>query len=172
MYFSPGIWIEREADSEQAAEMRRENEQIVFEQSARLNARHRVAARRAKPATPNTFFVGFAGYGGQRVFAEEIGLAAKRIGERYGTAQRSVLLVNDHRDTLKYPLATVPSLRHALNALGQRMNVDEDVLFLSLSSHGSEDATISVSSELGYWRDLERRPNLPTCCASRAFAGA
>jgi hypothetical protein len=154
VYYSPGFWIEREPDAELAAEARRKNEQIVFEQSARINADILSLAPR-DPARPNVFFLGFAGFGGQKVFAEEIGLAAKRIGDRYGTAQRSLQLVNDERDALKYPLATVPSLRHALNALGQHMNVDEDVLFLALSSHGSEEGTVSVSSELGYWRDLD-----------------
>jgi hypothetical protein len=153
-YFSPGIWIEQDADAEQTAETRRKNEQIVFEQSARINADIASLAPR-DPGRPNVFFLGFAGYGGQKVFAEEIGLAAKRIGDRYGTAQRSLLLVNDHRDSLKYPVANVPSLRHALNALSQRMDVDEDVLFLALSSHGSEGGRVSVSSELGYWRDLD-----------------
>ena len=153
MYFSPGIWIEREADGEPTAEVRQENEQIVFEQSARLDAAlGKIAPRDAGAA--NTFFVGFAGFGGQRVFAEEIGLAAKRIGERYGATPRSVLLINDRRNTERYPLATVPSLRHTLNTLGQRMNAEEDVLFLALSSHGSEDATVSVSNNVGYWRDL------------------
>jgi hypothetical protein len=51
-------------------------------------------------------------------------------------------------------MANVPALRHSLNAIAKRMNLDDDVLFLSLSSHGSEDATISVSSEFGYWRDI------------------
>jgi hypothetical protein len=74
---------------------------------------------------------------------------------RYGSGRRSVLLVNDEHDVLKYPLATAPSLRHTLNALSQHMNVDEDVLFLALSSHGSEDGAIAVSSDLGDWRDLE-----------------
>jgi len=153
-YFSPGLWIERDADAEQTAETRHKNEQIVFEQSARINADIASLAPR-EAGRPNVFFLGFAGYAGQKVFAEEIGLAAKHIGDRYGAAQRSLLLVNDHRDSLKYPLASGPALRHALNALSQRMNVDEDVLILALSSHGSEDGTVSVSSDLGYWRDLD-----------------
>lgn len=153
LYFSPGIWFEREPDAEQTAESRREDEQLVFEQSARLNAAiDQLAPRNA--GTPNAFFVGFAGYGAQRVFAEEIGLAAMRIGKRYGAVDRTLLLVNDARDNDKHPIATVPSLRHSLNAIAKRMNLEEDVLFLSLSSHGSENATISVSSDLGYWRDL------------------
>jgi hypothetical protein len=153
MYYAPGLWMEREANPEEAAATQRDNEQLIFEQSARLNADiENLAPRIADRA--NAFFVGFAGYGGQRVFAQEIGLAAKRIGERYGATQRSLLLINEPRDFEKHPLATAAALRHALNTLAKRMDVDEDVLFLSLSSHGGEDATISVSSELGYWRDL------------------
>jgi hypothetical protein len=152
-FFSPTLWFEPEADPEQAAETQRADEQLVFEQSARIDADvAKLAPRMADQA--NVFFVGFAGFGGQKVFAEEIGLAAKNIGERYGAAQRSVLLVNDRRNALKHPLATVPSLRHTLNALSQHMNLDEDVLFLALSSHGSQYGTVSVSTELGYWSDL------------------
>jgi len=153
-YYSPGFWIERDPDPEMAAQTRRNNEQLVFEQSARLNADISSLAPRIA-GQPNVFFLGFAGYARQKVFAEEIGLAAKRIGVRYGSAQRSLLLVNDHRDSLKYPLATAPSLRHSLNALSQHMDLEEDVLFLALSSHGSEGGTVSVSNDQGYWRDLD-----------------
>ena len=93
------------------------------------------------------YFLGFAGFGEERVFAEEIKLAAQRVGEKYGSAHRSVLLLNDRRDLTTYPLASESSLRYALNALGRVMNRDEDVLFLALSSHGSRDATIDVSNE-------------------------
>ncbi len=92
------------------------------------------------------FFLGFAGYGEERVFAEEIKLAAQLVGEKYGSAPRTVLLINDRRDLTTYPLASESSLRYALNALGRVMNA-EDVLFLALSSHGSRDATIEVSNE-------------------------
>ena len=95
----------------------------------------------------HVYFLGFAGYGEERVFAEEIKLAAKIVGEKYGSASRSVLLLNDRRDLSTYPLASESSLRYALNALGRVMNRDEDVLFLALSSHGSRGATIEVSNE-------------------------
>jgi hypothetical protein len=95
----------------------------------------------------HVYFLGFAGYGEERVFAEEIKLAAKIVGENYGSAPRSVLLLNDRRDHSTYPLASESSLKYALNALGRVMNRDEDVLFLALSSHGSRGATIEVSNE-------------------------
>jgi hypothetical protein len=80
------------------------------------------------------------------VFAEEIKLAAQRVGEKYGSSMRTVLLLNDRRDLTTWPLASESSLRYALNALGGVMNREEDVLFLALSSHGSKGATISVSN--------------------------
>jgi hypothetical protein len=69
------------------------------------------------------------------------------VGEEYGSASRSVLLLNDRRDLSTWPLATESSLGYALNTIGRVMNRDEDVLFLALSSHGSRGATIDVSNE-------------------------
>jgi len=96
---------------------------------------------------PRVYFLGFAGVGEERVFAEEIKLAAKNVGVNYGSASRSVLLLNDRRDFTTYPPASESTLRYALNALAKVMNRDEDVLFLALSSHGARDATIDVSNE-------------------------
>jgi hypothetical protein len=91
------------------------------------------------------YFLGFAGVGEERVFTEEIKLAAKRVGEKYGSSSRSVLLLNDRRDLTTWPLASESSLRYALREIARVMNRDEDVLFLALSSHGSRGA-ISVSN--------------------------
>lgn len=99
------------------------------------------------PGPARVFFVGFAGYGEERVFAEEIKLAARVVGERYGSAQRALLLLNDRRDLTTWPLASASSLRYSLKSLARVMNPEEDVLFLALSSHGSPDATIEVSNE-------------------------
>jgi len=92
------------------------------------------------------YFLGFAGVGEERVFAEEIKLAAKRVGEKYGSSMRSVLLLNDRRDLATQPLASTSSLRYSLLEIARVMNRSEDVLFLALSSHGSRDSTIAVSN--------------------------
>jgi len=93
----------------------------------------------------HVYFLGFAGFGEERVFAEEIKLAAKRVGERYGSSTRSVLLLNDRRDLTTWPLASESSLRYSLREIARVMNRDEDVLFLALSSHGSR-GSISVTN--------------------------
>jgi hypothetical protein len=91
------------------------------------------------------YFVGFAGVGEERVFAEEIDLAARQFDARFALADRSLRLVNDQRDLERYPLASAGAMNYALQALGRVMDED-DVLFLALSSHGWKDATISISN--------------------------
>ena len=92
------------------------------------------------------YFLGFAGDGEQRVFAEEIKFAAQRVGERYGSSARTVLLLNDRRDLTAWPLASASSLRYALREIARVMNRDEDVLFLALSSHGARNGSIIVAN--------------------------
>lgn len=96
---------------------------------------------------PRVFFVGFAGYGEERVFAEEIKLAATNVGARFGSTQHSLLLVNDRRDHDTFPIATHATLGYALASLSRVMDLEHDVLFLALSSHGSRNGMIEVSDE-------------------------
>ena len=98
------------------------------------------------PASDEIFFVGFAGYGDEAVFAEEIKFAARTVAERYRDAAGSVLLLNDARDFHGAPLATASTLRYALNGVAAKMDLDDDILFLALSSHGSSEWTLSVSN--------------------------
>jgi hypothetical protein len=57
-----------------------------------------------------------------------------------------VSLINDERDLERAPLATVSGLKYALRGLASRMNVDQDVLFMAISSHGAQDPAIVVSN--------------------------
>jgi hypothetical protein len=118
--------------------------ELVEHQPALIDATVAAMSGHAGPGA-QVFFLGFAGYGDQRVFAEEVAVAASRVAERYGSAQRQLRLVNDHRDIEQFPFATVASLRYALDALGRVMDAD-DVLFLTLSSHGTHEATLSISN--------------------------
>lgn len=122
----------------------RNTERLLFEQPDRIDAAAS-RLRAGEPGRPNVFFLGFAGVGEQKVFAEEATLAERVISERYGAAGRSLLLVNDQRDLESRPLATVHGLCRALRRIGQRMDSSKDVLFLVLTSHGSE-RQLSVSN--------------------------
>jgi len=132
------------AAAEQNSPAPRVTEELASLQPGRIDREiERISEHAA--SGPQVYFVGFAGFGEERVFAEEISLASARIAERYGSGQRSLRLVNDRRDVESFPLATAAALRYALKGLGRVMDAD-DVLFLSLSSHGMKGAHLSVTN--------------------------
>ena len=90
------------------------------------------------------YFVGAAGYSRQDVFLKEVRYVERLFAERFDTGGRSILLVNNRRTALEYPIASGTALRRALKRIGERMNPDEDILFLFLTSHGSQDHKFSL----------------------------
>lgn len=117
---------------------------VQFMQQARIDdAVAKLAPQRA--TVPDVFFLGFAGYGQEPVFAREIEVAEKAVARRFDSSGRSLRLVNDQRDMESWPLASEPALRHALRRMGAAMG-QEDVLFLVLSSHGDRGQGVRVSN--------------------------
>lgn len=94
---------------------------------------------RGRPGVADLYFLGFASYGSQDVFMKEVRLANNLFDQRFDTAGRSLALVNNRQTIDSLPLANVSNLRLALNGLAERMDRDEDILFLFLTSHGSKD---------------------------------
>lgn len=153
LYVDPTVWVQPEEQDTAYDRGSDEAESLLFSQPQRIDE----AVDAVEPSdehTPDMFFLGFAGFGEQRVFAEEIKLAAQVVADRYGSADRSVLLLNDRRDRNEWPLASPTALRYALRGVATKMNVDKDILFLSLSSHGSEDASLSVTNGALMLHDL------------------
>jgi hypothetical protein len=90
----------------------------------------------AVPGPPQLFFVGFAGFGYEAVFKREVLAVRKLFDERFGTAHRSVALINHASTVDDVPLASVENLDRVLRHLGSIMDTDRDTLFLFLTSHG------------------------------------
>lgn len=133
------LWVaEEEAPAAQDEDDADQAEALFYDQPARIAA----AVERVhpgEPGHPGVFYVGFAGDGDPAVFRREALFAGEVFGERYGSGPRSVLLINDVEDRDSYPLASLSGLEQTLKALGGRMDVENDVLVLFLSSHGSAD---------------------------------
>jgi hypothetical protein len=149
----PDVWNPSEARVAVSDETIADQETALFEQAARIDEALESVHRGSLPG-PQAFFLGFAGVGDERVFAQEIGLAARVLGERYGMGDRRLALINDERDLKAAPLASVSGLNYALHGLAKRMNVERDVLFLAISSHGSEDPAITVANSGFPFTDL------------------
>ena len=148
----PDVWNPREVGTVSDQDLA-QRETALFEQADRIDQVLESVHRDASPR-PQGFFLGFAGVGDERVFAHEIGLAARVIGERYDSADRQVSLVNDEQDLDGAPVASVSGLEYALKGMASRMKLDRDVLFLSISSHGAPDPAIAVANSQFPFIDL------------------
>jgi hypothetical protein len=144
---SPRLWVRAEervdplnASGADFARMTR----VQFTQQLRIDAAVAAMAPQ-RPGLTDVYFLGFAGYGHEGIFARDIELAAASVARRYESAPRSMRLINDRQDLETWPIATDPGLRHALRRLGQVMG-KEDVLFLALSSHGARNQGVRVTS--------------------------
>ena len=131
------LWVVPETEEAQEEDTG-ENEALMYEQPARVAAavEHVLLSQ---PGEPRAYFVGFAGDADPEVFSRETQFASQVFATRFGTADRSVLLINDSDDRDTWPLATLSGLRDTLRLLAARMDPEEDVLVLFLTSHGSED---------------------------------
>jgi hypothetical protein len=141
------VWSTRKSVHAVAAlhESRQRTEELLYAQAERIDAA--LATVSVGPASQaRMYFLGFAGFGEQRVFTQEVELAAQRVHERYDTRDRRVILANDWRDFDKHPLASATALRRALVGLAQRMDRERDILFLALSSHGKDEPRLVVSN--------------------------
>ena len=88
------------------------------------------------------YFVGFAGDATEDVYRQDVEAAKRVMDEKWGTNDRSLLLVNNPRTLLTTPFATLSNLRDALDEVAAAMDVDEDVAMIYLASHGTRDPTI------------------------------
>jgi hypothetical protein len=87
---------------------------------------------------PELFFLAIAGYGEQDVFMREVLAVNHLIQGKFNSEKRSLVLVNNAKTIDQYPIATVTSVKQSLSLLAEKMNVDEDVLMVFMTSHGSK----------------------------------
>ena len=97
-----------------------------------------------RPGVSDLYFVSFGSYAMQDVFMKEVAYAQRTMDARFDTVGHSLELVNNLQTRDELPLATASNLRLVLNHLGERMESEEDVLMLYLSSHGSEQHELAV----------------------------
>jgi hypothetical protein len=98
-----------------------------------------------RPGVTDVYFVAFAPYGAQDVFRKDVEAAQHVMDERWGTARRSIVLVNNPQTLLTAPFATVTNLRETLNEIGGAIDAENDVVMVYLASHGSPDHRLAAS---------------------------
>ena len=97
-----------------------------------------------RPGIDDVYVLTAALYASEDVFMKEVGVIAELLERRFDAGGRTIKLINNRATLAHTPIASLTSVRRALAAIGERMNPQEDVLVLYVTSHGSEKHRLSV----------------------------
>lgn len=101
--------------------------------------------KRDRRGVADLYYVGFGGDASQDVFMKEAFSVQRIFDTRFDTAGRSVTLINNKDTVTSHPLANSHNLKYVLTEVARRMDLEEDILFLFLTAHGSKKHKLSVS---------------------------
>ena len=99
------------------------------------------------PSSINLYLLAVAGDGSQEVFRREVDFVRGQFESRFRTHGHSVELVNSRSTVERVPMATITSIRESLKAIAASMDRDQDILFLFLTSHGSQNRELELDLE-------------------------
>lgn len=111
-------------------------EKVYYKQFRLIGLAARALANQ-RPGIPDLYFVGFAGDASQDVFLREMRSVRTLFDDRFDTQNRSIMLINNAATVETIPLANTHNLLAALDQVATRMDREEDVLFLFLTTHGT-----------------------------------
>ncbi|MFT5658079.1 MAG: hypothetical protein ACI9KN_001358 [Gammaproteobacteria bacterium] len=119
------------------------NETLLYNQNTLL-VKSWASLEANDPAKVELYFLGIAGDGSQAVFRREIQFVQNHFDRHLNTAGKSIALINAKQTIDDIPLATITSVRASLEKIADKMDVDNDILFIYLSSHGSKAFDFSL----------------------------
>src|SRR5690348_1655669 len=103
-----------------------------------------------KPRTSgrvNLYAIAFAGDGSENVFRNEAEYFEKMFTQRFHETGHVIVLENNPASLTTRPLADWSNLESALDAVAAKMDPQQDILLLYLTTHGSEDHTLLVDMD-------------------------
>ena len=118
--------------------------QDVMEAQPRILAAQLDALQPGRPGVVDLYAITFAPYGEQDVFMRESAVVADVMQSRFDARGRTLQLVNNKATAKEFAWATPLNLQRAIARVAQRMNRDEDVLFIHLTSHGGSDGELAA----------------------------
>ncbi|MGE0802024.1 MAG: C13 family peptidase [Lautropia sp.] len=97
-----------------------------------------------RPGVADVYLVAAALWASEDVFLREATMAREVFDRRVGTQGRSIVLANNRATADTLPYATVAQLSAAIQAAGARLDADEDVLAVFLTTHGLRNHRLVV----------------------------
>jgi hypothetical protein len=119
-------------------------EKILYGQNALIE---QSASRLAEQVSGKIdfYFLGVAGDGGQEIFYRELQFVQDVLAGPLEISPRQLLLINNRRTAEEYPLATTTAVAKAVMSIRQKMDVEQDILLVYLTSHGTEDHRFHIA---------------------------
>ena len=131
------LWVATgESDDEPAPSVTQEE---VFHLQSRLLDERLAALAPERRGVEDLYFVGVAADSRQSAFYAEVDSIRELLDERFDTAGRSIVLINNPDSLTEQPIATVSNLKDTLDYLGSTIDTDEDIVLLHIATHGSSD---------------------------------
>jgi hypothetical protein len=118
--------------------------QEMMERQPQLLAAALDALKPQRKGNIDVYAITFAPYASQDVFMREGALVAGVMQQRFDAAGRTIQLVNNKATVEQRPWATLLNLQRAIARVAGRMDKDEDVLFIHLTSHGGADGNLAA----------------------------
>jgi Peptidase C13 family len=119
-------------------------EQVMYAQAKRMQA----SLDQLNPRTPgktNLYVISFAGDGEENVFRNEVEYVEKLFTDRFAASGHVLTLINNPKTLDHRPIASLSNLEIAIDALGKKLNPEEDVLMVFITTHGSRGHELYVS---------------------------
>jgi hypothetical protein len=145
------LWSDEESPVE--TDLPAITDETVFHSQPELLERSLSSLEDERPDITDLYFIGFAGDATLDVFMKELSFARDLFDSRFDTKGRSVLLINNRATLDEIPIASATHLVYAIDAVSKKMNRDQDILLVFMTSHGSESHELSVVLD-----PLELRP--------------
>ncbi len=121
--------------------------QEVMEAQPQLLADKLTAIAPQRAGVVDLYTITFAPEADEDVFRREAGMVSSVMAQRFDAAGRGIELIN-HVETLgQWPWATPLNLRRSITAIAGKMDQNEDILFVYLTSHGGQDGQLAA----GFW---------------------
>jgi hypothetical protein len=119
--------------------------QELFEEQQALWERTAAALPAGKPGQTNVYGLVFAPYASEDVFLRESNMVTQLLEERFDAKGRVIHLMNHATTAETLPWATPLNLQRAIAALAARMDRENDVLIVYLTSHGARDHKLAAA---------------------------
>ncbi len=139
------LWYPEQTDNSQIENASNIDIESVYYSQSHLLEKLSADLVEGKQGQTDLFFIGFAGDADEDVFMNEAIAAQNIVKNHFDAYGHSMVLINNSDTVDNVPLANGHNLKYSINEAGKLMNKEEDILFLFLTSHGSEDHSLSAN---------------------------